>query len=56
MKSSQRTDARALSFLVGACYLISLTLCGVAAHSFVRLTLAAAGRVAHGIYPPSGLF
>lgn len=56
MKSLTQTEGRALGFLVGVCYLISLTLCVAAVYSLMRLALAAAGGVAAEIYPTTNLF
>ena len=56
MKGSARTERRAMGFLVGACYLLSVALCGVAAHGLMRLMVAAVGEVASEFYTLAGSF
>ncbi len=56
MKSSTGTERRAMGFLVGACYLLSVALCGVAAHGLMQLMVAAAGGVASEFYTLAGSF
>lgn len=55
MKNSTGTEQGALGFLVGACYLISLALCGAALYALAQL-LPAAGGAASGMYRAGGLF
>jgi hypothetical protein len=56
MKTSTKTEQRALSFMAAACYLISVALCGLAAYTFAQLTGAAAADTMHRLYHPLGMF
>ena len=56
MQTSTVNDERGLSFLAAACYLISITVCGLAAYAVARVTATATADAVLRLYQSPGIF
>jgi FlaG/FlaF family flagellin (archaellin) len=56
MQTSTTNDERGLSYITAACYLISITVCALAAYAAVQLTAKASSDALLKLSQPLGIF